>query len=154
MPTPAWLGSAHENPNLAEARAAAERTTQGATRASEVIGRIRSLINKAAPERAPVQINEVIEEIVALAERQALEEYVSVADRTCARPARGAWRQNSVAAGDPESDDEWNRSHDRRSPTGRGVAHSVADAKDADQIRVSVQDSGIGVSRRSYGPAL
>ena len=45
----AWLS--HENPNLVEARAAAERTVQGATRASEVIVRIRSLINKTAPER-------------------------------------------------------------------------------------------------------
>jgi C4-dicarboxylate-specific signal transduction histidine kinase len=50
----AWLS--RENPNLLEARAAAERTTQGATRASEVIVRIRSLINKATPEKAPVQI--------------------------------------------------------------------------------------------------
>ena len=47
----AWLS--HQSPNLAEARAAAERATQGATRASEVIVRIRSLINKATPEKAP-----------------------------------------------------------------------------------------------------
>src|SRR6204780_4854365 len=62
----AWL--ALERPNLVEARAAAERATQGATRASEVIVRIRSLINKATPEKARVQINEVIDETVALAE--------------------------------------------------------------------------------------
>ena len=72
----AWL--ARENPDLVEARAAAERTVQGATRASEVIGRIRSLINKTAPERARVQINEIIGEVVALADRQALENSVSV----------------------------------------------------------------------------
>ena len=72
----AWLG--HENPNLIEARAAAERATQGATRASEVIGRIRSLINKTAPERAQIQIHEVIAEVVALAERQASRNDVSV----------------------------------------------------------------------------
>ena len=47
----AWLGL--EDPNLVEARAAADRATQGATRASEVIGRIRSLINKTALERSP-----------------------------------------------------------------------------------------------------
>ena len=44
--------------------AAAERAIQGATRASEVIVRIRSLINKATPERARVLINETIEETV------------------------------------------------------------------------------------------
>src|SRR3984885_1856538 len=72
----AWL--ARNNPDLVEARAAAERSTQGATRASEGIGRIRSLINKTAPERARVQINEIIREVVALADRQALKNEVSV----------------------------------------------------------------------------
>jgi C4-dicarboxylate-specific signal transduction histidine kinase len=42
----AWL--ARETPDLAEARTAAERATQGATRASEVIARIRSLITKSS----------------------------------------------------------------------------------------------------------
>src|SRR6204780_1340372 len=60
----AWL--ARDHPDLVEARAAAERITQGATRASEVIGRIRSLINKTAPERAQIQIHEVIAEVFAL----------------------------------------------------------------------------------------
>jgi C4-dicarboxylate-specific signal transduction histidine kinase len=72
----AWL--ARENPDLTEARAAAERTTQGATRASEVIGRIRSLINKTSPERAQVQMNEIIREVVALADGQASRNNVSV----------------------------------------------------------------------------
>src|ERR1700723_442673 len=72
----AWLPRDH--PDLVEARAAAERSTQGATRASEVIGRIRSLINKTAPERAQIQIHEVIAEVVALAERQASRNDVSV----------------------------------------------------------------------------
>jgi C4-dicarboxylate-specific signal transduction histidine kinase len=72
----AWLGLA--SPNLAEARAAAERATLGATRASDVISRIRSLINKAAPERARVQLNEVVQEVAALAESQAARNDVSV----------------------------------------------------------------------------
>ena len=72
----AWL--AVQNPNLVEACAAAKRTIQGATRASEVIARIRSLINKATPEKAQVQLNEVVEETVALADRQAARNNVSV----------------------------------------------------------------------------
>ena len=82
----AWLS--RQDPNLAEARAAAERTIQGATRASEVIVRIRSLINKATPEKARVQINEIIEETVALAEGQASRNDVSLVSssrRTCPR---------------------------------------------------------------------
>jgi C4-dicarboxylate-specific signal transduction histidine kinase len=72
----AWL--ALENPDLMEARAAAERTIQGATRASEVITRIRSLINKTAPERVQVQLNGVIDETIALAERQASKNNIAV----------------------------------------------------------------------------
>src|SRR5580692_9078456 len=72
----AWL--ALQTPNLIEARAAAERATQGATRASEVIVRIRSLINKATPEKARVQVNETIEEAVALADGQASRNNVSL----------------------------------------------------------------------------
>jgi C4-dicarboxylate-specific signal transduction histidine kinase len=64
----AWL--ALQTPDLEEARAAAERAVQGATRASDVIGRIRSLINKEEPQRAPIQINDIIEEAVALADLQ------------------------------------------------------------------------------------
>lgn len=72
----AWLS--HQSPDLAEARAAAERTTQGATRASEVIVRIRSLINKATPEKARVQLNEIIGETAALAEGAASRNGVSL----------------------------------------------------------------------------
>jgi C4-dicarboxylate-specific signal transduction histidine kinase len=72
----AWLS--HENPNLAEARAAAERTTLGATRASEVIVRIRSLINRATPEKARIQLNDTIKEALAMAESQATRNGVSL----------------------------------------------------------------------------
>ena len=72
----AWL--ALQTPDLTEARAAAERATQGATRASEVISRIRSLINKAAPETVQVQLNDIIEETVALVDGQASRNNVSV----------------------------------------------------------------------------
>jgi C4-dicarboxylate-specific signal transduction histidine kinase len=72
----AWLS--RQDPNLVEARAAAERTIQGATRASEVIVRIRSLISKATPERAQVRINETIQEAVALADGQAFRNNISV----------------------------------------------------------------------------
>ena len=72
----AWL--AREHPDLAEARAAAERATQGATRASDVIARIRSLITKATPEKSRVQINRVMEQIATLAEGQAARNNVAI----------------------------------------------------------------------------
>ena len=73
----AWLGL--EEPNLPEARAAASRAVQGATRASEVITRIRSLIRKGGPEREQVQLNHVIEETIAMVASQAARSDVSVA---------------------------------------------------------------------------
>ena len=72
----AWLES--KSPSLPEARAAAERAAMGATRASEVIRRIRSLISKAPTERAPIQLNDVISEIVDLTAHQALNNNVSM----------------------------------------------------------------------------
>jgi len=72
----AWL--LRQTPDLAEAKAAAERATQGATRASEVISRIRSLISKATPQKTPVQINQAITEVIALVAGQASKKEVEV----------------------------------------------------------------------------
>jgi signal transduction histidine kinase len=72
----AWLGL--ESANLGEARAAANRAVEGATRASGVITRIRSLINKTLPEQAPVQLNQVIEETLAVVSGQASQSQVTV----------------------------------------------------------------------------
>jgi C4-dicarboxylate-specific signal transduction histidine kinase len=72
----AWL--ALESPNFPEAQAAAERAAAGATRASGVISRIRSLIKNAPTERIPVQLNDVISEIVDLTAHQASNSGVSM----------------------------------------------------------------------------
>jgi C4-dicarboxylate-specific signal transduction histidine kinase len=72
----AWL--AREQPDFAEARAAAERATHGATRASEVIARIRSLITKATPEKSRLQINQLIEQTAALAEEQTARNHITI----------------------------------------------------------------------------
>jgi C4-dicarboxylate-specific signal transduction histidine kinase len=72
----AWLGL--ENPDLGEARTAANRAAEGATRASGVIARIRSLINKTPPQQAWVQLNQVIEETMAVVSRQASQSQVAV----------------------------------------------------------------------------
>jgi signal transduction histidine kinase len=65
----AWLDP--ENLNLPEARATAERAALGATRASEVIRRIRALISNSPIEKAPLQPNNLIAEVVELISYQA-----------------------------------------------------------------------------------
>jgi C4-dicarboxylate-specific signal transduction histidine kinase len=139
----AWL--ARENPDLPEARAAAERTTQGATRASEVIGRIRSLINKTAAERVRVQMNEIIREVVALADRQASRNNVSVVTELTAElpPVLGDRIQlqqvilnlmlNGIEAMAGVSD-RLRRLRIR------------SQVQEAGQVLVSIEDSGIGVN--------
>jgi len=72
----AWLSN--QPPNLDEARAAADRTTEAATRASDIIRRIQALFKKAAPERLRVNINEVIEETLGLIRREVLGKNVSL----------------------------------------------------------------------------
>src|SRR5229473_7088018 len=72
----AWLSS--QPPNLDEARAAADRTIEAATRASDIIGRIQALFKKAAPERTRLNINEVIEETLGLIRSEVLGNNVSL----------------------------------------------------------------------------
>lgn len=72
----AWL--ARQKPDPGEAQAAALRAVEGATRASAVIARIRSLVSKAAPQREPVDINDVIEEALILTKGQVVLNKVSL----------------------------------------------------------------------------
>jgi len=72
----AWLSS--RPPNLDEARAAAARTIEAATRATDIVRRIRVPFKKAAPEKVRVNINEVIEETLALIRSEASRNNVSL----------------------------------------------------------------------------
>jgi PAS domain S-box-containing protein len=53
-----WLAA--NPPNMEEARLAAQRIMSDGERAGEVIGRIRSLVRRAAPEMSPLDLNGVI----------------------------------------------------------------------------------------------
>jgi len=55
-----WLAS--DPPNLDEVRAGVDSIAREGTRASDVVRRIRAMFTKAAPERASVQINDLIRE--------------------------------------------------------------------------------------------
>ena len=52
--------------DVEEARQAASRVIKDATRASDIINRIRSLFKKGTPQRALVDVNEIIREMVVL----------------------------------------------------------------------------------------
>ena len=58
-------------PNLAEVRDGLQAIARDGRRASDVIGRIRALARRAATEKEPLDLDEVIREVVALAEGEA-----------------------------------------------------------------------------------
>jgi len=59
-----WL--TRDDPDLDEAREAASRMAKDATRAAEVISRVRLLFRKGTPQYESVDVNEVIREIIVL----------------------------------------------------------------------------------------
>ena len=71
-----WL--ARDAPDLEEARAAAHRSVQSATHASEIINRIRLLFKKGTPQRELVDVNEVIGDIIELVRGELTRHSISV----------------------------------------------------------------------------
>lgn len=138
----AWLNL--QEPNLSEARSASERAIQGATRASEVIARIRSLINKKPPERIPVQLNILIEETSMLAASQAARNGVTISteldpnlpvvvgDRIQLQQVLFNLVTNAIEAMSSVT----NRTRELKI---RSQVH------DSGQVLVSVEDNGVGV---------
>jgi NO-binding membrane sensor protein with MHYT domain len=78
-----WLG--RETPNLDEARRALERIIEDGNRAGEVIRHLRALSSKTETEKAPLDINDVVNEVIALVQHQLLSHRVSL--RTELAPA-------------------------------------------------------------------
>jgi PAS domain S-box-containing protein len=71
-----WLG--HDKPDMDEVRGAIDRIIRDGKRASDVIWRIRSLSQKAGSEKAPVSLNEVINDVLPLLQREVLSHRVSL----------------------------------------------------------------------------
>jgi NO-binding membrane sensor protein with MHYT domain len=78
-----WLDRG--TPNLDEARRALERIIEDGNRAGEVIRHLRALSSKTETEKAPLDINDVVNEVIALVQRELLSHRVSL--RTELAPA-------------------------------------------------------------------
>jgi PAS domain S-box-containing protein len=59
-----WLD--RETPNLKEARSALASIVNDGNRAGEVIQRVRALVNKTADQKVPLDVNEVVNEVITL----------------------------------------------------------------------------------------
>ena len=67
-----------ENPDLGEARDALRRIIMDGNRANEVIRRVRALANKTDIQKVPLDINDVIEEVMLIFRHEALSHGVSL----------------------------------------------------------------------------
>jgi PAS domain S-box-containing protein len=138
-----WLDRA--TPNLDEARRAVQRIADNGNRAGEVIRSIRALSNKADPQRAPLDINDVINEVIALVRLELLSHRISL--RTELAPVlpavladRVQMQQviiNLVINGIEAMEALIDRPHEL-------VIRSCQD--EADQVSITVKDSGVGIT--------
>ncbi|WNC95076.1 AAA family ATPase [Paraburkholderia sp. FT54] len=71
-----WLG--HKEPQPEEVRACVQHMIGEGRRASEIVRRIRTLTRKATPHKTQLQLNDVINDVVALVQREVLNHRVSL----------------------------------------------------------------------------
>jgi C4-dicarboxylate-specific signal transduction histidine kinase len=139
----AWL--TRQTPDLGEAKSAALRAVEGATRASQVIARIRSLISKGAPQRAPVDINSLIEEALVLAKGQVVLNKISLS--LLLDPALPLVSGDRIQLQQVLMNLIANAIDAMANVTGRERILEIRSQRvQAQSISVSVQDSGIGIS--------
>jgi PAS domain S-box-containing protein len=136
-----WM--AGQPPNLQETREAIERTIREAKRASDVIGRIRALLQKAPPRMERLDLNAVIREVLTLADNELLRGGVRVqTDLARDLPAvlgdRVQFRQvilNLILNGIDAMSTTTDRPRKLR----------IRSAQHPDGVLIQVQDSGKGV---------
>jgi len=136
-----WLN--RDRPDLAEAQAAASRVVKDVTRASEIIGRVRSLFKKDSLQHEEVDINELIQEMIALLRGEASRHSISIhsdivpdlppvmADRVQLQQVFMNLMLNGIEA-----------MKDMNTP-GKLTIRSQRD--DSGQLLISVVDTGVGV---------
>ncbi|HXM04055.1 MAG TPA: ATP-binding protein, partial [Chthoniobacterales bacterium] len=141
-----WLGA--ESPNLEEARESIRRIIRDGNRSSDVVSRMRTLFKKAYTATESLDINDAIEEVVTLTEREAQRNQVTLFMELAAdlRPVTGDRVQlqqvvvnlilNGIEA--MRGPDNRERNLTIRSQRGEGG-----------EVRVVVQDSGIGFDPKS-----
>jgi PAS domain S-box-containing protein len=137
-----WL--AGDPPNLEEAREAARRIIRDGNRASEVIGRIRALAKKTGTEKAPMDLNAAIQDVVALTQGEVRRNGVFLraelaGDLPSVLGDRVQLQQvvlNLVMNGIEAMSTVLDRPRELVIKTQRG---------DVDHVSVTVQDSGVGL---------
>ena len=136
-----WLG--REQPDLAEAREAASRIIKDATRAADIISRVRLLFEKGTAQKELVDINEVIREMIVLLGSEANRHSISIrvdlaedlpkvmADRVQLQQVFMNLMLNGIDA--------------MKGITGGGELTIQSQRGENEQLVVSVSDTGVGL---------
>jgi PAS domain S-box-containing protein len=138
-----WLDRG--TPDLDEARRAVEWITKEANRASEVILRVRALANKTDIEKVPLDINDVVREVIALVQRELMSHRVSL--RTELAPALPMILGDRVQLQQVIINLVMNGIEAMQSVTDRPRELVIRSRQDeTQQVLVSVTDCGVGIS--------
>jgi PAS domain S-box-containing protein len=136
-----WLEPDH--PDLQEARDAASRTIEDATRAVEIINRTSSLYKKGAPQRELVNINEIINEIAALLRNEAGRYGVSI--RSYLAPDIPKVMGDRVQLQQVLMNLILNSVDAMKAVDGKREITLSSQPDGSDQLLVSVRDTGVGL---------
>ena len=136
-----WITRDH--PDLAEAQAAASRVVKDVARASEIIGRVGSLFKKDSLRREEVDINELIQEMIALLRSEASKHSILIdsdfwvdlppmmADRVQLQQVLMNLMLNGIEA--------------MKSMNTPGKLKIKSQQDDSGQLLISVTDTGVGI---------
>jgi PAS domain S-box-containing protein len=134
-----------ETPDLNNVRGAIEWIVKDGNRASEVIRRVRALAKKTAIEKAPLDINDVVKEVIALVQRELFSHLVSV--RTDFAPALPMILGDRVYLQQVIINLVMNGIEAMQSVTDRPRELVIRSRLDeTQQVLVSVTDCGVGIS--------
>jgi PAS domain S-box-containing protein len=133
-----------ESPDLNDVRGTVEWMVKDGNRASDVIRRVRSLLNKADAQMAPLAVNDVIHEVVALLQRELAAQHVLLRlDLAAALPVIVADR---VQLQQVIINLVMNGIEAMQATTGRRELLVRSRVDDAHRVVVAVEDRGTGIT--------
>jgi signal transduction histidine kinase len=138
-----WLD--RETPDLDAARRSVQWIIDDGNRASEVIRRVRALVNKTDIEKAPLDLNDVVREVIPLVQRELISHLVSL--RTELAPALPMILGDRIQLQQVIINLVMNGIEAMQSVTDRPRELVIRSRQDeARQVLVSVTDCGVGIS--------
>ncbi len=138
-----WLDRG--TPDLDAARRSVEWVIDDGNRASEVIRRVRALANKTDIEKAPLDVNDVVTEVIALVQRELISHRVSL--RTELAPTLPMILADRVQLQQVIINLVMNGIEAMQSVTDRPRELVIRSGQDeTQQVLVSVTDCGVGIS--------